>query len=111
MGHITVSNSGNPTKLLSVHCLYSLYVRSTIAEAKQYWSIIGWVTKNLIFRVRPCFGRHAKPLVPAVFAVVSTHQSALGLCDEWQHALESIGDINRLMMMMTLCTHNHLLRT
>jgi hypothetical protein len=29
-------------------------------------------------RAPPCFGRHAKPLVPAAFAVVSTHQSALG---------------------------------
>jgi hypothetical protein len=26
----------------------------------------------------PCFGRHVKPLVPAAFAVVSTHQSTLG---------------------------------
>jgi hypothetical protein len=25
-----------------------------------------------------CFGRHIKPFVPAAFAVVSTHQSALG---------------------------------
>jgi hypothetical protein len=27
----------------------------------------------------PCFGRHVKPLVPAAFAVVSTHQPVLGL--------------------------------
>jgi hypothetical protein len=26
----------------------------------------------------PCFERHVKPLVPAAFAVVSTHQRALG---------------------------------
>jgi hypothetical protein len=51
-----------------------------IAKVKQCWTVIGWVTKNLSSRIPPCFGRHNKPLVPAVFAVVSTHQSALGLC-------------------------------
>jgi hypothetical protein len=49
----------------------------TIAKANQRWSVIGWVTKNVLSRA-PCFGRHVKPLVPAVFAVVSTYQSALG---------------------------------
>jgi hypothetical protein len=49
-------------------------VRRTIAEAKQHWSVIRWVTKNVISRVRPCFGRHVKPLIQAVFA----HQSTLG---------------------------------
>jgi hypothetical protein len=53
-------------------------VRPAIAEAKQNWLVIGWVTKNLLSRAPPCFGRHVKPLVPAVFAVFSTHQSALG---------------------------------
>jgi hypothetical protein len=42
------------------------------------WSVIGWVIKNVLSRAPPCFGRHVKPLVPAVFAVVSTHQPALG---------------------------------
>jgi hypothetical protein len=53
---------------------------SAIAEARQrfQWSVMGWVTKTLSSRVPPCFGMHVKPLVPAVFAVVSTHQSALG---------------------------------
>jgi hypothetical protein len=50
-----------------------------IAEVKQRWSVIGWVTINLLSRAPPCFGRHVKPLVPDAFAVVSTHQSALGL--------------------------------
>jgi hypothetical protein len=51
-----------------------------IAEAKQrsQWSVVGWVTKILSSRAPPCFGRHVKPLVPAAFAVVSTHQPALG---------------------------------
>jgi hypothetical protein len=53
-------------------------VRHTIVEAKQHWSFIGLVTKNLTSRPRPCFGRHVKPLVPAVLAIVSTYQSALG---------------------------------
>jgi hypothetical protein len=47
-------------------------------EVKQPWSVIGWVTKNLLSRVPPCFGRHVKLLDPAAFAVVSTHQSVLG---------------------------------
>jgi hypothetical protein len=44
-----------------------------IAEVKQRWSVIGWVTKNLLSRAPPCFGRHVKPLVPATIAVVSSH--------------------------------------
>jgi hypothetical protein len=70
--------------------LYSHYVeldspavqcaRRAIAEAKQrsQWSVMGWVTKTLSSRAPPCFGSHVKPLVPAAFAVVSTHQSSLG---------------------------------
>jgi hypothetical protein len=65
--------------------------RRTIAEAKQHWSFIGWVTNHLISRAPPYFGRHVKPLVPAVFAVVSTHQSALGpRCGFW--AVLLVGD-------------------
>jgi hypothetical protein len=51
-------------------------LRRAIAEVKQRWSVIIWVTKNLLSRAPPCFGRHVKPLVPAAF--VSTHQPALG---------------------------------
>jgi hypothetical protein len=53
-------------------------LRRAIVEVKQRWSVIGWVTKNLLYQVPLCFGRHVKPLVPAAFAVVSTHQPALG---------------------------------
>jgi hypothetical protein len=52
--------------------------RQAIAEVKQRWSVIGGVTKNLLSRAPPCFGRHIELLVPAAFAVVSTHQPALG---------------------------------
>jgi hypothetical protein len=47
-----------------------------IAEAKQrsQWSVMGWMTKTLSSRAPPCFGRHVK-LVPAAFAVVSTHSN------------------------------------
>jgi hypothetical protein len=38
-----------------------------IAEIKQRWSVIGWVTKNVLSLAPPSFGRHVKPLVPAVF--------------------------------------------
>jgi hypothetical protein len=55
-------------------------LRRAIAEIKQSWSVIRWVTKNVLSRTPPCFGRHVKPLVPAAFAVVSTHQPALGPC-------------------------------
>jgi hypothetical protein len=53
-------------------------LRRTIAEVKQRWSVKRWVAKNVLYRAPPCFERHVKPLVPAAFTVVSTHQSALG---------------------------------
>jgi hypothetical protein len=53
-------------------------LRRAIVKVKQSWSVIGWVTKNVLFRVPPCFGRHVKPLVPAAFADVSTHHPVLG---------------------------------
>jgi hypothetical protein len=53
-------------------------LRRAITKVKQRWSVIGWVTKNLLSRTPPCFGKPVKPLVPAAFAVVSTHQPALG---------------------------------
>jgi hypothetical protein len=61
----------------------------------------------------PCFGRHVKSLVPDAFAVVSTHQPALGPRGLWlvllwsSLELESIREacalavkIKRLMMIM-----------
>jgi hypothetical protein len=53
-------------------------LRRAFAKVKQRWSVIGWVTKNILSRAPPCYGRHIKPLVPAAFVVVSTHQLALG---------------------------------
>jgi hypothetical protein len=49
-------------------------LRRAIAEVKQCWSVIEWVTKNVLSRAFPCFGRHDMTLVIllAVFAVVST---------------------------------------
>jgi hypothetical protein len=49
-------------------------LRRPIVEVRRRWSVIGWVTKNLLSQAPPCFGRHVNPLVPAAFAVVSTHQ-------------------------------------
>jgi hypothetical protein len=43
-------------------------VRRAITEVKQGWSVIRWVTKNLLSQPPPCFGRHVKLLVPAAFA-------------------------------------------
>jgi hypothetical protein len=82
-------------------------VRREILKAKERWSVFRWVTKNLLSRAPPCFGRHVKPLVTAGFAVVSTHP-ALGLhglwpvlfmCDPYDMCSSS-GGINRLMMMI-----------
>jgi hypothetical protein len=52
-------------------------LRRVIAEVKQHWPVIGWVSENLLYRAPSCFGKHVKPLVPAAFAVVSTYQPAL----------------------------------
>jgi hypothetical protein len=41
-------------------------------------SNVGQMDDQKIYYLAPCFGRHVKPLVPGAFAVVSTHQSALG---------------------------------
>jgi hypothetical protein len=77
---------------------------SAIGKVNQRWSVIGWVTKNLLSRAPLCFGRHVKPLVPAEFAVVSTHQSTLGPRGGLQVVISKeglrprSGDINRLMM-------------
>jgi hypothetical protein len=83
-----------------------------IVEVKRRWSVIGWVTKNLLSRAPPCFGWHIEPLVPAAFAVVSTHQSVLGPAwwvmarSPYMYHKEGLccsnGDINRLMMMMMM---------
>jgi hypothetical protein len=66
---------------MAPQCASACYLVSALqrafVEAKQHWSVIEWVTKNLLSRAR-CFGRHVKPLVLAAFAVVSTHQPALG---------------------------------
>jgi hypothetical protein len=83
-----------------------------IVEVKQRWSVIGWVTKNLLSRAPLCFGRHVKP--SAAFVVLSTHQPALGqrggpfsLCvidkNAYVRLCPSIEDINRLMTMMMNC--------
>jgi hypothetical protein len=85
-------------------------LRRAIAEVKQGWSVIGWVTKNLLSCAPPCLGRHVKPLISAAFAVVRTYQPALDpsgglwpvvLCVIHKEGLcPSSGDINRLMILM-----------
>jgi hypothetical protein len=47
-------------------------------KVKQRWSVMRWVTKNLLSRALLWFERHVKLLVPAAIVVVSTHQSVLG---------------------------------
>jgi hypothetical protein len=90
-------------------------LRRAILEVKQPWSVIGWVTKNLLFPAPPSFARHIKPLDPA--AVVSTpinlHWAGVvgyglfSLCVIHKEGLcPSSGDINRLMMMMIHTYHS-----
>jgi hypothetical protein len=75
-------------------------LRRAIDKVKERWSVIGWVTKNLLSQVPPCFGRHVKPSAPTnlqwtrvvgygPFSLCVIHKE--GLCP-------SSGDINRLMM-------------
>ncbi|RVE53862.1 hypothetical protein evm_001524 [Chilo suppressalis] len=44
---------------------HSPTVHALTGPKADQWLVIGWVTKNLLSRVPPCFGRHVKPLVPA----------------------------------------------
>jgi hypothetical protein len=74
-------------------------LRRAIVEFKQRWSVNGWMTKNLLSRALPCFGRHVKPLVSAP---TNTHWARVVGYDPFSEDLcLSSGDINRLMMMMT----------
>jgi hypothetical protein len=67
--------------------------------------------ENLLSRAPPSFERLVKPLVPAVFAAVSTHQSALGqrgglwpvllILIHKEGLYPSSGDINMMMMLNT----------
>jgi hypothetical protein len=95
-------------------------LRRAIAEAKQRWSVIGWVIKNLLSQAPSYFGRHVEPLVPAAFAVVqhtNTSRTApnnphwarvvgfgpFSLCVIHKEGLcLSSGDIKRLMIMMMM---------
>jgi hypothetical protein len=52
-------------------------LRRAIAEVKQRWLVIGWVTKNVLSRPPLCSEWHVKPLILAASAVVSTYQPAL----------------------------------
>jgi hypothetical protein len=51
--------------------------RRAIAELSKFLDGPSYVIRvgdqNLLPRASPCFGRHVKLLVPAAFAVVSTH--------------------------------------
>jgi hypothetical protein len=46
-------------------------LQRAIAEVKQRWSGIGWMTKIVLSWAPPCFIKHIRPLVPATFAVVA----------------------------------------
>jgi hypothetical protein len=80
-----------------------------IMEVKQRWSVIRWVTKHLLSRVPPCFGRHVKPFVPAAILVVpptNPHWASMvdygpiSLCVIHKEGLcPSSGDMNGLMMI------------
>jgi hypothetical protein len=80
-------------------------LRRAIAQVKQRWSVIGWVTKNLLCRAPPCFGRHV--LYLQSLAPTNPHWARMvgygpfSLCIIHKEGLcPSNGDINRLMMMI-----------
>jgi hypothetical protein len=81
---------------------------NAIADAKQRWSVIEWVTKNVLSRAPPCFGRHVKPLLLHLHCncnCLHLHQYALGPRKIHREDLcFSSGDINRLMMKETALT-------
>jgi hypothetical protein len=64
---------------LSIICKYIVtFTLNHIFSPKTHRHLkdfVSWVTKNLLSRAPPCFGRHVKPLVPVAFAIVITHSS------------------------------------
>jgi hypothetical protein len=44
-----------------------------LRKLSNVWSVIGWVTKNLLSRA-PCFRKHVKPLVPYLRSLEPTNQ-------------------------------------
>jgi hypothetical protein len=87
-------------------------LRRKIAEVKQRLQLVGhWMSgQNLLPGIPPCFRRHVRPLILAVFAVVNTHHCTrvmgygpFSLCEIHKEGLcHSSGDINRLVMMILL---------
>jgi hypothetical protein len=70
----SITEEGRIIKEIDGHAVSAL--RRVIAEVKQRWPVIGWVTSNLLSRTPPCFGRYGKLLAPAAFSVFN--QPALG---------------------------------
>jgi hypothetical protein len=91
-------------------CLFKPVRSCAIVEVQQRSSVIGWVINIILSWASPWFEKHVKPLVPAAFAVVSTHQHAprrvvgydlFSLCVIHKEGLcPSSWDINRMMMLM-----------
>jgi hypothetical protein len=85
-------------------------LRRAIAKVKQHWSVIGWVTKNLLSRTPPCFGTRIKPLDRLQLqslAPINPHWTRVvgygpfSLCVIHKEGLcPSSRGINGLMMMM-----------
>jgi hypothetical protein len=60
--------------LIALRCL----LRRAITEVKQCWSVIGWVTKTLLLELLRASESTLSRWSRLHFAVVSTHQPALG---------------------------------
>jgi hypothetical protein len=77
-----------------------------IAEVKQRWSVVEWMTKNLLSRAPPCFGRHVKRLVALSLGLRGELLLFLLMCVIHNEGLSpSSGDINRLMMTLLKTAH------
>jgi hypothetical protein len=89
---------------------YVSALRLAIAEVKQHWSVIGWVTKNFISRVsRASEGTLSRwsRLYLQSLATTNPHWTRVvgyGLFSSWVFHKEGLclssADINRLMMMV-----------
>jgi hypothetical protein len=89
LSHIWQKMYLQSVKELDCPAVRALGVRSR-KQSNIGWSSDGWPK---FYHLELIFGRHVKPLVPAVFAVVNTHQSALGSRGWLWHVLLMVGTL------------------
>jgi hypothetical protein len=74
-----INPQSHPREKLDCPAVSALGVRSR--KLNNFGRSSDGLSKNGLSRDPPCFGRHVKLLIPAVFALVSTHQfTVLAVC-------------------------------